>query len=790
MKRKMIFGAWFTFLVLVVVAVVMVVSVRKGGIGYMPSMERLKNPINKYASQIYSADGELIGTWSGNENRVFVPYDSISSHMFNALIATEDVRFMEHSGIDGRALGRAIIKRGILGNKEAGGGSTITQQLAKQLYSSRAENTGQRLLQKPVEWAIAVELEKQFTKKEIMTLYLNYFDFLYNAVGIKTAAKVYFNKHPKDLTLSESATLVGMCKNPAYYNPVKQPERTRQRRDVVFMQMEKAGFLTSAQVEELKKEPIKLDFKRQDFKDGKATYMREYLRQIMMAKKPNKEDYQEWQKHQYYTDSVHWADDPLYGWCNKNKKRDGTYYNIYTDGLKIYTSVDSRMQKHAENAVNRHMQYLQGIFNKQAKNSKNDPYSSSLSKEKVASLLDKAKKSSKRYLLMKESGASDAEIDKAFNTKTKMTVFSYQGDIEVEMTPMDSIKYYKRFLRSGLVSIDPSNGYIKAYVGGIDYKHFQYDMAMIGRRQVGSTMKPFVYSLAMQNGWTPSDLIVNKRRSYNLGNFTWRPKNGSHAMYGQPVTLKWGLTHSNNWITAELMYQNDPTGEGLVELLHDYGVANDNFKRSIILCLGAAEITVGEMASGYTAFVNKGMRCAPILVTRIEDAQGKVYTFPPRMNSVISEESSYKMIDMMKGVAEQGTGRRIRNYGINAQVAAKTGTTNDNVDGWFVGCVPKLVTACWVGGEERDIHFYSTSIGQGAATGLPIWSYYMKSLYDDPDLDYSQSDKFVYEKTWSRNKDVDYTYTGGATTRSNNSGASNVTESSSSSTVKEESYFD
>lgn len=778
MKRKIILGAWVLYALLIVGLVIGIISIRNGGIGYMPSMERLKNPINKFASQIYSADGELIGTWSGDENRIFVPYDSISSHVFNALIATEDVRFFEHSGIDGRALGRAIIKRGLLRNKGAGGGSTITQQLAKQLYSSRAANTRERLLQKPVEWAIAVELEKQFTKREIMTLYLNYFDFLYNAVGIKTAAKVYFNKHPKDLTINEAALLVGMCKNPAYYNPVRHPERTLGRRNIVLEQMEKAGYLTTSQVAELKSQPLTLDFHRLDFKDGKATYMREYLRQIMMAKKPNRDDYKEWQKHQYYTDSVHWEDDPLYGWCYKNKKRDGTYYNIYTDGLKIYTSIDSRMQRHAENAMKRHMRYLQGIFNRQTKGTKNDPYSSSLSAEKVASLLNKAKKNSKRYLLMKEAGASEEEIDLAFNTKTHMTVFTFNGDVDTLMTPMDSIKYYKRFLRSGLVSIDPSNGYIKAYVGGLDYKHFQYDMAMIGRRQVGSTMKPFVYSLAMQNGWTPDDVIVNKSRTYNIDGFRWKPKNGSHAMYGQEVTLKWGLTKSNNWITAELMYQNDPTGEGLAELLHEYGVANNNFKRSIVLCLGAAEITVGEMASGYTAFVNKGMRCAPILVTRIEDAQGKVYNFPPRMNSVISEESSYKMIDMMRGVAEQGTGRRIRNYGIHAQVAAKTGTTNQNADGWFLGCVPKLVTACWVGGEERDIHFYSTSVGQGAATGLPIWAYYMKSVYDDPTLDYSQSDKFEYERTWKRNKDINL----GDSYSSDSNDGSNVSE--------EESYFE
>jgi penicillin-binding protein 1A len=350
---------------------------------------------------------------------------------------------------------------------------------------------------------------------------------------------------------------------------------------------------------------------------------------------------------------------------------------------------------------------------------------------------------------------------------------------------MDSIRYYKKFLRSGLVSIEPTTGHVKAYVGGLNYSYFQYDMAMMGRRQVGSTMKPFVYAMAMEDGMQPTDTIRNIQRTYKVGEDEWSPRNTNDNRYGDYVTLKWGLSQSNNWITAELMYRNDPTGEALVNLLHDYGVANNNFKPSIILSLGAAEITVGEMASGYTAFVNKGMRCAPILVTRIEDAQGKVYTFAPRMNSVISEESSYMMLDMMKGVVEQGTGRRIRNYGINAQVAAKTGTTNDNVDGWFIGCVPKLVTACWVGGEERDIRFNSTSIGQGAATGLPIWSYYMKSVYDDPKLNYSQSDKFVYERTWSRNKDVDSAdgY-GKAGSNQSNTGEANTSD------VSEESYFE
>ncbi len=649
---------WSLYALLIVVVVAGFMLIRNGWIGYMPPLDELQNPISKYASQIITADGKVIGTWSRNENRIFVDYDSISFHVFEALVATEDARYYEHSGIDARAIGRAIVKRGLLRHQEAGGGSTITQQLAKQLYSSSAESTAQRLMQKPIEWVIAVELERHYTKEEILTLYLNYFDFLHNAVGIKTAAEVYFGKQPRDLSITEAATLVGMCKNPSYYNPVREPERCRQRRNVVLQQMVKAGYITQADYAEESTKELGLNFHRMDHKEGEAAYLREYLRRIMMAKKPNKSDYRDWQGQQYYADSLAWETDPLYGWCNKNFKKDGTPYDIYVDGLKIYTTIDSRMQKYAEEAVRGQVGLtLQPAFEKEKAGTPNFPYAASLPRAEVSKLLRRAMRQTDRYRAMKQAGYSEEEIDQAFATPVQMTVFTYRGEKDVTMSPMDSIRYYKSFLRSGLVAIDPATGQVKAYVGGPDYSHFQYDMAMVGRRQVGSTMKPFVYTMAMEDGMSPSSTVLNVQRTYG----DWTPRNTSRARYGQQVSLKWGLSQSNNWVTAQIMYQIDPYGTRLVDYLHEFGVANNQIYPSMPLCLGACEITVGEMASAYTAFVNKGIRCAPLLVSKIEDEQGNVVAeFTPRMNEVISEETSYKMLDMLQAVIEQGTGRRLR----------------------------------------------------------------------------------------------------------------------------------
>lgn len=743
MRKKFTKILWTVYAAVLLLIVVAVFCVERGWIGYMPPIDELQSPISKYASQVISADGRLMGTWSRNENRVFVGYDSISPHMFDALVATEDERFYDHSGIDARAVFRAVVKRGILGHKGAGGGSTITQQLAKQLYSSSAESTMQRLVQKPVEWVIAVELERHYTKEEILTLYLNYFDFLHNAVGIKTAANVYFGKSPKDLSITESATLVGMCKNPSYFNPVREPDRCRERRNVVLQQMVKAGKLSETEYATLSEEPLKLNFHRVDHKEGLGAYVREYLRRIMMAEKPDPSNYKDWQRQQYYEDSLMWETDPLYGWCKKNYKRDGSTYDIYTDGLKVYTTIDSRMQQYAEQAVYTQMgKNLQPKFEAERRTSPNFPYSADLKRSDVKRRIQRAIKQSDRYRTMKADGASDEEIDKAFHTKVPMTVFTYHGDVDMVMTPIDSILYYKKFLRAALVSMDPMTGQVKAYVGGPDFSHFQYDMAMVGRRQIGSTMKPFVYAMGLQGGMTPSTTILNVQRSYG----GWCPRNASRASYGAHVTLKWGLSRSNNWVTAGLMYQIDPTGQGLVRDLHALGVANDNMQPSLPLCLGTCDITPAELASAYTAFVEKGIRRAPLLVTRIEDGEGNVVAdFVPRTNEVYNEQTASDMIDMMKAVIDEGTGRRLRSvYSMKGPIAGKTGTTNNNSDGWFVGCVPQLVTAVWVGGDERDIHFNSTAIGQGSASALPVWALYMRRVYAnkalgyDPDRDFDK----------------------------------------------------
>lgn len=722
------------------------IAIWNGWIGYLPELEDLQNPINRYATQVYSSDGKVLGTWHLNkENRVVVPYEKISPYVVNALVATEDERFYEHSGIDFWALGRAIVKRGILGQTEAGGGSTITQQLAKQLYSEKAHSTLERLMQKPIEWVIAIKLERNYTKQEIITLYLNYFDFLHNAVGIKTAANTYFNKEPSQLDICESATLVGLCKNPSLFNPVRYPERARQRRNVVLAQMLKVGYFTQAQYDKERVKPLKLDFHRIDHKDGTATYFREFLRLYMMAKRPDRNDesrYPSWNQNQYVYDSIAWETDPLYGWCNKNRKRDGEPYNLYADGLKVYTTIDSRMQQFAEQAMYDHVaHYLQPQFERENRGKPNAPYSN-LSAKQVASILNRSKTQSERYRVMRQAGCSDEEIDEAFNTKVHMTVFTYHGDVDTLMSPMDSIRYYKKFLRSGMMSMDPKTGAVKAYVGGLNYEHFMYDMVMSGRRQVGSTIKPFLYSLAMENGYSPCDVAPNVQRTYMVAGKPWTPRNGSRSRYGQMVTLKWGLAQSNNWISAYLMSRLNPYQ--LVQLLHDFGINNPDIYPSMSLCLGPCDVSVAEMVSAYTAFANHGIRCAPLFVSRIEDNEGNLITeFQPRMNEVISAETAQKMLVMMMGVVDGGTAGRLRfRYNLTGQIGAKTGTTNLNSDGWFIGFTPDLVTGVWVGGEDRDIHFGSMAMGQGATVSLPIWALYMKSLYAHPDLGYDPEAKF------------------------------------------------
>lgn len=745
MIRKIIKILWIFLAVALVVIITVFVSISKGWIGYMPPVEELENPNYKFATEIFSEDGKVLGTWSySKENRVYTAYEDLSPHIINALIATEDIRFAEHSGIDAKALFRAFLKRGLLFQKNAGGGSTLSQQLAKQLFTEKvARNTLQRLFQKPIEWVIAVKLERYYTKEEILSMYLNKFDFLNNAVGIKTAAYTYFGSEPKELKIEEAAMLVGMCKNPSLYNPVRFNERAKGRRNVAIEQMRKAGYITVAECDSLKALPLKLTYNRVDHKEGLATYFREYLRGVIAAKKPVKSDYRSWQMQKYYEDSLSWETDPLYGWCEKNHKKDGSTYNIYTDGLKIYTTINSRMQQYAEEAVKEHLgDYLQPEFFKSKKGRKQAPYTNMLTPDEVNAILARSMKQTDRYRIMKAAGASEAEIQKAFNTPEEMSVFSWTGIKDTVMTPMDSIRYYKHFLRTGFMSMDPVNGHVKAYVGGPNYTYFQYDMAMVGRRQVGSTIKPYLYTLAMENGFSPCDQTRHVEQTLiDENGRPWSPRNTNKKRYGEMVSLRWGLANSDNWISAYLMGKLNPYA--LVRLIHAFGVRNKEIQPTVSLCLGPCEISVGEMVSAYTAFANKGIRVAPLFVTRIEDSDGNVLsTFNPQMEEVVSPISVYKMLVMLRAVINEGTGGRVRRYGITADMGGKTGTTNRNADGWFMGFTPNLVSGCWVGGEERDIHFDTMTYGQGASLALPIWAKYMKKVFDDPSLGYSQQERF------------------------------------------------
>lgn len=754
MIRKVVKILWIFIALISLVCVFIFFSIAKGWIGYMPPVEDLENPNYKFATEVFSEDGKVLGTYSySKENRVFVGYNDLSPNIINALIATEDVRFAEHSGIDAYALTRAIVKRGILMQKNAGGGSTITQQLSKQLYSPSADNVMERLFQKPIEWVIAVKLERYYTKEEILTMYLNKFDFLNNAVGIKTAAFTYFGCEPKDLKIEEAATLVGMCKNPSLYNPVRYNERSRGRRNVVLDQMRKAGYITEAERDSLQALPLKLKYNRVDHKEGLATYFREYLRGVLTAKKPDKANYRGWQMQKYYEDSLDWENNPLFGWCEKNTKKDGTKYNLYTDGLKIYTTLDSRMQQYAEDAVTEHLKELQGYFFKEKKGAKKAPYTFRLTQEQVDEILGRAMRLSDRYRIMKKAGATEAEIKKAFDTPEEMSVFSWEGEKDTIMTPMDSIRYYKFFLRAGFMSMDPRSGHVKAYVGGPNYHYFQYDMAMVGRRQVGSTIKPFLYTLAMENGFSPCDEV--RHVEYTLideNGKPWTPRNANKKLIGDMVTVKWGLANSDNWITAHLMSKLNPYN--LKRLIHTFGVRNRDIVPSVSLCLGPCEISVGEMVSAYTAFPNKGIRVAPLFVTRIEDNDGNVLaTFAPEMQEVISVSSAYKMLVMLRAVVNEGTGGRVRRLGVKADMGGKTGTTNYNADGWFMGFTPSLVSGCWVGGEDRDIHFDTMLHGQGASMALPIWTKYMVKVLGDKSLGYDENETFQLPEGYDPCKD-------------------------------------
>ena len=729
---------WGLFIGAILIAFITMTLIAKGIVGYLPPLEELQNPKNSFASEIISSDMQSLGRYYKYENRIGVQYSDLSPVLIDALIATEDVRFYEHTGVDFKSMFRAVLKLG-----RAGGGSTLTQQLAKQLRSPRANNIIERAMQKPIEWVIATKLERLYSKEEILLMYLNQFDFLYNAVGIQSASQVYFSTTPAKLKIEEAAMLVGMCKNPSLYNPMRYPERAIGRRNTVLSQMEKYGFIDQNTRDSIAAIPLQLKYSSVDHKQGLAPYLREYLRGVLTAKEPKESNYSEWNKQQYELDKWQWDNNPVYGFCEKNHKPDGSKYDLYQDGLKIYTTIDSRMQRYAEEAVDENMQEQQKAFFKELKRKKNAPFSRDLTQQEVDGIMSRSMRQTERYRLMKKAGASADSIQKAFHTPQDMRLFTYErGLIDTVMSPYDSIKWQKSFLRCGFMSMDPHTGHVKAYVGGPNFTHFQYDMVTKGRRQVGSTVKPYLYTLAMDEGLWPCEKTINQPITLIDGNGKeWTPRDTHDKNQGDTVTLTWGLQNSSNWISAYLMSLFTP--EQLVKMMRSFGIQGQ-LDPVISLCLGPCEVSVEEMVDAYTTFANKGIRTEPLYITHIEDNNGNVIgLFTPKTYEVISEITTYKMIYMLRAVMDHGSGVRVRyNYGIQAPMGGKTGTTNNNSDGWFMCFTPSLVNGAWVGGEDRAIHFDNLAQGQGASMALPICALYMQKVLSDSTLGYEPHEQF------------------------------------------------
>ena len=683
----------------------------------LPSFEELENPQTNLATEVISIDGKTIGKYA-TENRTAIHFKELPINLVNALVATEDERFYEHSGIDFKGTARAVLKPG------SGGASTITQQLAKMLFTGRAsKNILKRVLQKAKEWVVATKLERQYTKDEIIAMYLNKYDFLNQAVGIRSAARIYFGKEPKELDINQSAMLIGMLKNSSYFNPLRREAKVKQRRNVVLKQMTRSAFITETEKDSLQNLALGLDIHKESHKDGSATYFRGHLQKLMRT------------------------------WVQEHPKPNGEQYNIFEDGLKIYVTIDSRMQKYAEEAIDEHMSNLQKYFFKEQKSNKTAPFYD-LEKSQINTILNRAKKNSDRYKRLKSVGRSSNYIKEVFNKKTKMKVFSYKGDIDTIMSPYDSIKYYKYFLRSGLLSIAPQTGHIKAWVGGVDYKHFKFDAVEQQKRQVGSTFKPFVYATAInQLKLSPCDTFPNIPYTVPKGKYgipeEYTPEN-SGKKYGGMLTLKQGLASSVNTMSARLIDMVSP--ENVVRLSKAAGIKS-YVPANPSIALGAVELSLLEMVSAYATFANRGLRVSPMIITRIEDKNGTVLEeFTPKTQEVLSEESAYVVLNLLEGVTQYGSGVRLRlllekpgyvtgyPYEFKNAIAGKTGTTQNQSDGWFMGIVPNLATGVWTGGEDRATHFEGIGKGQGATMSLPSWALFMKKCYADKTLEISEED--------------------------------------------------
>ena len=735
---------WIIFITPIITIILIFTLISIGSFGFMPSFEDLENPKNNVASEVISSDGKILGTFY-YQNRSFVNYEQISKNMINALVATEDIRYFKHSGIDFRGFSRVFFKTILLRNN-SGGGSTITQQLAKNLfprdtsiYYSKISRKTSLIITKFKEWVTAVKLERNYSKEEILVMYLNTVPFGSQAYGIKMASKTFFDKSPDSLKIEEAALLVGVLKAPSWYSPLHNPDRAKKRRDIVLSQLERYHYISKTQFESLSNTPLKLKYLSQDHNEGPATYFREYLRIIMTSSNPIRKNYYLYED--FKRDSTEWYKNPLYGWCNKHRKPDGLPYNLYTDGLKIYTTINSRMQKYAEEAIKEHLgKDLQAEFFKEKKGIHNAPFAEDLEPEEVDKLMELSVKRTERYRILKNEGFSWKEILKNFKTKTSMTVFSWNGDRDTVMSPYDSIKYYKYYFQVGFMSMDPHTGYVKAYVGGPNFKYFKYDHVTVGKRQVGSTIKPFLYTLAMQEGYSPCYKVPNVAITFLLGDTVWTPKNSGRRDYeGKMVTLKWGLANSVNYISAWVMKQFNPPS--VIDIMRKMGITS-HIAAVPSLVLGTSDISLYEMVGAYSTYANKGIYTQPIFVTKIMDKNGNVISkFTPEKVEAISEQTAFLMLNLMEGVVNAGTGIWLRlKYKFTNPIAGKTGTTQNHSDGWFIGLTPNLVSGVWVGAEDRAVHFDNIEMGQGASMALPIWAFYMQKVYSDNSLKISKKD--------------------------------------------------
>ena len=750
-KKKIIRIFWILFaapFVLVFLLLLIVWMFAK-----IPSFEELEHPDSKLATQVIAEGGEILTTFH-IENRTYVSFEELSPNLVAAAIATEDVRFRKHSGVDIRGLARVAVKTLLLHDSSQGGGSTITQQLAKTLYP-RGEQGGKLHMVwiKLKEWITAVKLERSYTKDEIMNMYLNSIFFGSNAYGIKAASETFFDKEPSQLTVEEAATLIGMVNKPTRYNPALNPDKSLSRRNFVIGRMQKNGFITKAQCDSIQQIPINLHYHVMDHNAGLAPYFRDMLRRDMNAKKPRRADYQF--AEDYTADSLRWRDDDLYGWLNKNKKPTGERYNLDKDGLRIYTTINYKMQQYAEEAVAEHLGgRLQPAFDKELRWKRYPPFASDTEKAVRDRLMNNARRWSDRYRSQIRAGVPEADVLAQFDKPVKMRIFAWnkKGYIDTVMTPNDSIRYYKGILRTGFVAVEPGTGHVKAYVGGPNYRYFKYDNVRQVKRQVGSTIKPFLYTLAMQEGMTPCDKVVNVPQSFIAGDGTdWTPRSTDKDEWiGKTVTLKWGLTHSSNNISAYLMKQFGP--RAMVEMMHKMGVSS-HLDEVYALCVGPADVALYEMVNAYNTFPSKGVYVSPIFVTRIEDNQGNVISeFTNAKREAIGERTAYLMVNLMQGVINHGTGFNLRaRYKFKGEIAGKTGTTNDNSDGWFIGYTPSITAGVWVGGEDRQTHFNSIALGSGANMALPIWGNFMKKCLEDGTLGISESDRFIAPPGFSLN---------------------------------------